>query len=80
MTRNIGAAEGRVRRAHPVHRPQHSERVGPLAPDDGERIEEQRPHFIGFIEPAPPYHPGPRRKLPAWAAHLRDLRHLKLVE
>ncbi len=35
---------------------------------------------FGFVEPPPPYHPGPRRKLPAWAKHLRDLRPLKLVE
>lgn len=38
------------------------------------------PGCVGFVEPPPPYQPGPRRRLPAWAKHLRDLRHLKLVE
>lgn len=50
----------------------------PLA-QSGEQIEGPGPGF-GFIEPPPPYHPGPRRKLPTWAKHLRDLRPLKLVE
>lgn len=55
-------------------------RLSLRALEDGERIEPQRPHSIGFIEPAPPYHPGPRRKLPSWAKHLRDLRLLRLIE
>lgn len=56
-----------------------------VTPEDVERIErdftagEPGPGF-GFVEPPPPYHPGPRRKLPAWAKHLRSLRHLGLVE
>lgn len=57
-----------------------------LSQDDGERIERGRtagepgPLLAGLVDDPPPYHPGPRRKLPSWAAHLRDLRHLTLVE
>lgn len=55
--------------------------VALLAQEDDEgRIEQPGPGFIGFIEPPPAYQPGPRRTLPAWAKHLRDLRPLKLVE
>lgn len=59
-------------------------RVALLSQDDVERIErsltagEPGPGF-GFVEPPPPYEPGPRRKLPSWAEHLRDLRPLKLL-
>lgn len=60
-------------------------RLALLAQQDGERIErgltagEPGPGF-GFVEPAPPYEPGPRRTLPTWAKHLSDLRHLTLVK
>lgn len=54
-------------------------RLALLAQEDGARVEPPRPHFIGFVEPPPPYHAA-RRKLPAWAKHLRDLQPLKLVE
>jgi hypothetical protein len=38
----------------------------------------QPPHTgFGFVEPAPPYDPGPRQKLPK---HLRHLWPLRLVE
>lgn len=56
-----------------------------VTPEDVERIErgltacEPGPGF-GFVEPPPPYQPGPRRKLPSWATHLRHLRPLELVE
>lgn len=59
-----------------------------LADEDRERIAHgltacepgPLPTGFGFVEPPPPYQPGPRRKLPAWAKHLRHLRPLKLVE
>ncbi|MDP3939606.1 MAG: hypothetical protein Q8R92_15915 [Deltaproteobacteria bacterium] len=38
------------------------------------------PSFIGLVGAAPPYDPGPRKKLPGWAKHLHHLRPLKLVE
>lgn len=47
-------------------------------PDGGELGD--FPASFGFVEPPPPYYPGPRRKLPGWAKHLRHLRPLQLVK
>lgn len=62
-------------------------RLTPLAQEGGERIERgftaepgPLPPGFGIVEPPPPYQPEPRRKMPTWAAHLRDLRPLRLVE
>lgn len=63
-------------------------RLALLSQEDVQRIEHgltasepgPLPTWFGIVEPTPPYHPGPRRKLPAWAKHLRDLRPLKLAE
>lgn len=59
--------------------PERRKRLALLTQADRERIEPQGPHFIGFVEPAPPYCAEPRR-LPAWAKHLRHLRPLQLVQ
>lgn len=57
-----------------------------LAPEGVERIERGRTAgepgslLTGLVDDPPPYHAGPRRKLPSWATHLRDLRPLQLVQ